>query len=489
MVFPLPEHEPPLWPPAGAAGSGGPQGPSGAPRLAARGAALKGGGGGRRLPGRGQSGCGAVGLVLSGGGGKGAYEAGAVKALAELGLSVSAVSGASVGALNGAAVSAAADLREAAGRLCRAWGAPGGFRPLRLNPRTVARAFAAVFKEPPPAAGAGLPSWLAKAGEILSGVSEGGLFSTEPLRELLDACCGDEELERGLPLYVSLYPDDRRGAEGALGEFFLSSLGAGDTGEPVFRLVQSLPRGLRKDAILASAALPFLYPSGKVGDGSFRDGGLGGWKSREGNTPAAPLLNAGFRRLVVISLESGSPWKGPEGSEAAALVISPSAPLAGKGRIPALLDFTEDSRLSWLRQGYRDVMARAGEVKGFLDGEPAPRKALQGSPRRLPAPAGPAKGSGAVGACGPGRRPAGVAAGPAGGRLSRAPKRGAARPAASEPLPAREGPSTPPAGKDIARRPRAGGAGTSKSRPSRPGSPGGPPQGGGPQGPAGHGEA
>ena len=42
------------------------------------------------------------GLVFSGGGTKGAYQIGAIKALKEIGISVKAVSGASIGAINAA---------------------------------------------------------------------------------------------------------------------------------------------------------------------------------------------------------------------------------------------------------------------------------------------------------------------------------------------------------------------------------------------------
>ena len=42
-----------------------------------------------------------VGLVLSGGGAKGAYQVGVCKALAELGTQVDMIAGASIGALNG----------------------------------------------------------------------------------------------------------------------------------------------------------------------------------------------------------------------------------------------------------------------------------------------------------------------------------------------------------------------------------------------------
>ena len=44
------------------------------------------------------------GLVLEGGGGKGAYHIGAVKALQEMGIEIGGVAGVSVGALNGAMI-------------------------------------------------------------------------------------------------------------------------------------------------------------------------------------------------------------------------------------------------------------------------------------------------------------------------------------------------------------------------------------------------
>ena len=62
-----------------------------------------------------------TGLVLSGGGAVGAYQAGVVKALAECGTQISMVSGASIGAFNGAIIAASPDLSEAAVRLEALW--------------------------------------------------------------------------------------------------------------------------------------------------------------------------------------------------------------------------------------------------------------------------------------------------------------------------------------------------------------------------------
>ena len=62
-----------------------------------------------------------VGLVLSGGGAKGAYQVGVLRYMAEAGMKVDAVSGASIGALNGAIVANAKNLTEASQHLTEFW--------------------------------------------------------------------------------------------------------------------------------------------------------------------------------------------------------------------------------------------------------------------------------------------------------------------------------------------------------------------------------
>lgn len=74
-----------------------------------------------------------TGLVLSGGGAVGAYQAGVVKALAECGAQISMVSGASIGALNGAIIAASPDLSEAAARLEALWKHLGENQVLSVN--------------------------------------------------------------------------------------------------------------------------------------------------------------------------------------------------------------------------------------------------------------------------------------------------------------------------------------------------------------------
>ncbi len=50
--------------------------------------------------------------------------------------------------------------------------------------------------------------------------------------------------------------------------------------------------------MLASAAIPLLFPARKVGDAYYCDGGV------RFNTPISPAIRAGAERLVIISLQS-----------------------------------------------------------------------------------------------------------------------------------------------------------------------------------------
>ena len=62
-----------------------------------------------------------VGLVLSGGGAKGAYHVGVMQAIQEFGISIHQISGASIGALNGAVLASAPNLQIGINRLQEIW--------------------------------------------------------------------------------------------------------------------------------------------------------------------------------------------------------------------------------------------------------------------------------------------------------------------------------------------------------------------------------
>jgi NTE family protein len=190
-------------------------------------------------------------LILSGGGAKGAYEAGAVAALAEGGLPIRLVAGSSAGALSAAMI--------VAGRADR----------LEATWRSLTRERVYSLRAPVFFAGL-LPGWL-----TLRALSNAGaLLDPRPLRELITASVELERI-RNSPIGLLVTTTD---------------------------LVRREPRifdnqTVTVDALVAAAAVPGLFPAVDVDGALLVDGGL---------TSRAPVLEAleaapVGRALVVLS--------------------------------------------------------------------------------------------------------------------------------------------------------------------------------------------
>ncbi|HBK2411840.1 TPA: patatin-like phospholipase family protein [Escherichia coli] len=222
-----------------------------------------------------------TGLVLSGGGAVGAYQAGVVKALAECGTQISMVSGASIGAFNGAIIVASPDLSEAAVRLEALWDHLGNNQVLSVNRLVYFSLLKKLFQamnlcQIPGRAGALLTTLLRHISTIngFDNLMAQPLLSDEPLTALMDHYLDTDALADGLPLYVSLYPTE--GGMQDIIDCIRAELGVGTTKNAVFQHIQSLPRGQQKEALLASAALPLLFRPREVQGTMFGDGGNSG---------------------------------------------------------------------------------------------------------------------------------------------------------------------------------------------------------------------
>ena len=260
---------------------------------------------------------GRAGLVLSGGGAKGAYQVGVVKCLAEHGARLSAIAGTSVGALNGAVIAAAPDLGSAATRIEKIWRE-------RL---------------------AGISGLLAVRRELpnlLSNLYEEYMAPYE------------ESLASGLPLYVGVFRSRGKLIDLAWGAAGLS--GWSDTPEADFIQVQTLPRREYKQALLASAAHPFIVNAHSVEGRPYGDGGLGGMSNKQGHTPITPLLrDAGCRAVIVIHNADGSPWDRHDFPDVVVLEIRPDSPVRREGVWSDTFSFNVGNIDHWIEQGYRDT--------------------------------------------------------------------------------------------------------------------------------------
>lgn len=181
-------------------------------------------------------------FVFAGGGSLGAIQVGMLRELVASGLTPDVVIGASAGAINGAYF-ACNPGREGAARLEQLW-------------RTIRRADIMPW------------SWRSVLGML--GGSRGSLVDAYGLRTLLSRNFGDARLESSaLPLHV-VATDMQSGAE-----VLLSS-------------------GAIVDAVLASAAIPGVFPPVQFEGRTLIDGGVAN------NTPVSTAVRLGATRVIVL---------------------------------------------------------------------------------------------------------------------------------------------------------------------------------------------
>jgi NTE family protein len=230
-----------------------------------------------------------VGLVLTGGGARAAYQVGALRALAEIrgaGPSPFRVfAGVSAGAINATSIAAGADNFEVATeRLSEIW---RGLSPDRVY-RTDARGLLLIGSR-----------WIKdlSAGGILGSSRINYLLDTAPLKELLEETLPvsrlghlyRSNLVRGVAISTTSY------ATGLAVSFFD---GAKDI-QPWFRRTRiGVRERLRLNHVLASAAIPIFFPPVNIkglfyGDGCVRM-----------NAPLSPAIHLGAERILAVGVQA-----------------------------------------------------------------------------------------------------------------------------------------------------------------------------------------
>ena len=228
-----------------------------------------------------------LGLVLTGGGARAAYQVGALRALAELfgngPLPFPVVCGVSAGAINGSSLAAEADdFPRAVKHLADTW--------LSLTPERVYRTDAL--------------SLVSIGSGWFRGLTAGGtqpprrynhLLDTSPLRELLGREIPFEAIRenvaRGLVRGVAISATNYE--TGTSVTFF--------DGAPEMKpWARSRRMGVKTaitlDQVMASAAIPIFFPPVQVGGSWFGDGGV------RLTAPMSPALHLGADRVLVIGI-------------------------------------------------------------------------------------------------------------------------------------------------------------------------------------------
>lgn len=334
-----------------------------------------------------------TGLVLSGGGAKGAYHVGVVKALAEYGIEVDAIAGASIGALNGSLLAASQSMQQGYEHLNRVWQTLSQQSPLkfqsknlfvpsylvllasfglRLNitnilPYIAYRSVKGILKQFDI-----YPDFLKKIEDQLG--SKDSVLDNSPLTALIDEYLNWQDLQRGTPLYVSVYKSN--GGLIDLMGCIAAMLDIKDTALSEFFCLQNFSEQDWKSALMASAALPLLYESQRIGDHAYTDGGQGGWKTVQGNTPITPLVQAGCNVVIVSHLSDGSLWDRHNFPNTTVIEIRPQKEISRDGA-KDLLAFDASRINEWIEQGYTDTVACIGKIKEALDNRNHLRTVMQ----------------------------------------------------------------------------------------------------------------
>ena len=271
-----------------------------------------------------------IGVVLSGGGSRGAYEAGIIHYVRtdlakRLGrhVPIDIVTGTSVGAINAAFMAATmSDPDSQAAQIVAAWRALRIEELIGLRPMDMLRGMKMMLggDPPPPPPGS---------------FRYGGILDTSGLERFVIRTIPWRGIERSLRerhLHAVTVSATHVGTGHTV--VFLSS------GEPVPKEWSRDPFVRHRAArvgprhVLASAAIPMLFPAVKIGDEYFTDGGL------RQNTPMSPAIRLGADRLLLVSLRHVK--KDTKAIERERLEAYPKPLfLAGKALNALMLDHTE----------------------------------------------------------------------------------------------------------------------------------------------------
>lgn len=311
-----------------------------------------------------------TGLVLSGGGAKGAYHVGVVKALAEHGIEVDIVSGASIGALNGALLATSSSVQEGYERLNEIWQLLIQQSPIKFQVKNLPIPYYLILLASFGLRLNAMPLMVVQ--KLLAHYDIGADFfkqdpsflDNSPLTTLIDKYVNWQCLQQGKQLYVSVYKS--KGGMSDLIGCLAAMLSLKDTAPSDFLCLQQLPEWEWKNALMASAALPMLYESQKIGGEKYTDGGQGGWKTVQGNTPITPLINAGCNLVLVSHLSDGSFWNRTVFNETTVIELRPRKLVEREG-IRDLLAFNAHSINDWIEQGYTDTVASISRIKDALN--------------------------------------------------------------------------------------------------------------------------
>lgn len=249
------------------------------------------------------------GLVLEGGGAKGAYHIGALKAIEELDIKISAVAGTSIGAMNGA--------MYVQGKLDEAydyWYNVSTSQVLDIEDKYLSQLLNLTINQD------NISYFIAKAKELLQNKGLDSSYLKSILKENID-----ERLLRSSDI-----------------DFAIVTLSLSDF-KPLELFLEDIPEGKVIDYILASSYLP-AFKLERIDGKILIDGGF------YNNLPIKTLLDKGYKKLIAIRTYGLGDIEKKEDEDTEIIYINPSEDL---GR---MLNFDQENARRNIQMGYYDTI-------------------------------------------------------------------------------------------------------------------------------------
>lgn len=258
------------------------------------------------------------GIVLEGGGAKGAYQVGAWQALKEAGIKIKGIAGTSVGALNGAMM-CMDDLERAE----RVWSHLTYSQVMDVEDQKMERLLEG-----------DTPFWEALS-DVAKKMGEGGLDIT-PLKNLILEVVDEEKIRNSpVELYIKTFSVDE------LKELDID--------------LRRVEPGYMKDLLLASAYIYPLFKNEKLHGRKYIDGGA------INNVPLDSLVDRGYQDIIMIrifGIGREKRVKIPEGTQI--FTIEPRVNLGN------IIDFNPEKSRRNMKIGYYDAQRMIYGLKGKI---------------------------------------------------------------------------------------------------------------------------
>jgi len=265
-------------------------------------------------------------LALAAGGARGAYQAGALLALAEHGFRFHAVAGTSIGTLNGAFYVQGDGSAGHQEMLCERWRESAKLSPLQLHPE-----LGDIFGKD----GSGIDRLF---NSFLRG--DLSLFHSQPITEMVDRWLDYDAICRSpIPFVLAVLPETTA----------VWDIITGAERQPHYLTARDLGAAELRAALLAATAIPLALPGWKVQGKSYSDAGL------SMPLPLRRLYEDGHRRLLGILLGARQRCEPSDFPEAVCHLLRPSQMLDGDW--VSMFDFSPRTVDRRIDLGYKDATA------------------------------------------------------------------------------------------------------------------------------------